>query len=154
MGIKQKKISIIILCYNVEAYIDRCAENHKQGAARNTGLCYASAEYIAYVDSDDWVEQTMYEKMYARVEQYHPDVVSVLYSRDYQDGRVEMTADSKKNGEQYVEVRTPEERGRFLQEGLVGGVWSGIYRREMLQWMRDCFFQKIFGMRIIIGVQY
>ncbi|MDE6852996.1 MAG: glycosyltransferase [Lachnospiraceae bacterium] len=183
----QKKISIIIPCYNVESYIDRCveslvnqtigvenlelifvddastdatveclkkweerypdsvllvccAENHRQGAARNTGLCYASADYIGYVDSDDWVDQTMYEKMYARVEQYHPDVVSVLYTRDYQDGRVEMTADPKKNGEQYVEIRTTEERSRFLQEGLVGGVWSGIYRREMLQSAEGLYF--------------
>lgn len=183
----QKKISIIIPCYNVEAYIDRCVEslvnqtigienlelifvddasmdatvehlekweecypdsvllvkcakNHKQGAARNAGLCYASADYVAYVDSDDWVDPMMYEKMYARIEQYHPDVVSVLYSRDYQDGRVDMTADSKKNGEQYVEIRTTEERSRFLQEGLVGGVWSGIYRREMLQSDEGLFF--------------
>ena len=182
-----KKISIIIPCYNVEPYIDRCveslvnqtigvenlelilvddastdktvehlkkweerysdsvllvccAENHKQGAARNAGLCYASAEYIGYVDSDDWVEPTMYEKMYAKVERHHPDVVSVLYTRDYQDGRVAMTADSKKNGEQYVEIRTPEERSQFLQEGLVGGVWSSIYRRELLQSEEGLFF--------------
>lgn len=176
----QKKISIIVPCYNVEYYIDRCveslvnqtigvenlelifvddastdgtterlkkweerypdsvllvccAENHKQGAARNIGLCYASAEYIGYVDSDDWVDQTMYEKMYAKVEQYHPDVVSVLYTRDSQDGKVEFTADPKKNGEKYVEIHTQQDREQFMQEGLTSGVWSGIYRREMLQ---------------------
>lgn len=32
--------------------------------ARKTGLNYADGEFIAYCDSDDWVEPDMYEKMY------------------------------------------------------------------------------------------
>ncbi len=184
---EKKKISIIVPCYNVERYIDRCvkslvnqtigienlelifvddastdgtvaclkrweerypdsilliccSENHKQGAARNTGLCYASAEYIGYVDSDDWVDPTMYAKMYAEVEQFHPDVVSVLYTRDRQDGQIEMRADRKKNGERFVKICTQADRELFLQEGLTGGVWSGIYRRELLQAEEGLFF--------------
>ena len=35
-------------------------------AARNTGLAYASGEYIIHCDSDDWVELDMYEKMYKK----------------------------------------------------------------------------------------
>lgn len=182
-----KKISIIIPCYNVERDIDRCVEslvnqtvgienlelifvddastdgtvkclkrweerypesillvcceeNHKQGAARNAGLCYASAEYIGYVDSDDWVDPAMYARMYAKVEEYHPDVVSVLYTRDFQDGRIESHADPKKNGGKYVEIHTQAERELFLREGLTGGVWSGIYRRELLQTEEGLFF--------------
>ena len=33
--------------------------------ARNAGLTVASGNYIGYVDSDDWIEPQMYEKMYA-----------------------------------------------------------------------------------------
>ena len=41
---------------------------HKQNGglsdARNAGLAAATGEYIGYVDSDDWIEPDMYEKMY------------------------------------------------------------------------------------------
>ena len=33
--------------------------------ARNAGLAVVSGNYVGYVDSDDWIEPQMYEKMYA-----------------------------------------------------------------------------------------
>lgn len=174
-----KCISIIVPCYNVGKYIDRCVEslvnqtigienlelifvndastddtldhltvweekypesilvvdceeNHKQGAARNTGLLYASAPYIGYVDSDDWVEAAMYEKMYEKVEQFGPDAVCVLSTRDEQDGTVRMRSNEKKNGDKFVEIKDEAARRKFFGEGLTGGVWSGIYRKDLL----------------------
>lgn len=39
-------------------------ENGGQGSARNIGIELASGEYIGFVDSDDWVDLDMYEKLY------------------------------------------------------------------------------------------
>ena len=41
--------------------IFRHKKNKNLGAARNTGLEHATGEYIWFVDSDDWIEPTMYE---------------------------------------------------------------------------------------------
>lgn len=43
--------------------------------ARNYGMKYATGEYIAFVDSDDYVERDMYEKMYNKAKEEDSDMV-------------------------------------------------------------------------------
>lgn len=42
-------------------------ENKGVSAARNAGLDIAAGTYIGFVDSDDWIEPEMYEKMMAQI---------------------------------------------------------------------------------------
>lgn len=39
-------------------------ENEGQGTARNVGIDNAQGEFIAFVDSDDFIDKTMFEKLY------------------------------------------------------------------------------------------
>jgi glycosyltransferase involved in cell wall biosynthesis len=50
-------------------------ENLGAGSARNTGLKRASAPYIGFVDSDDYIAPDMYEKMYTAMTQNNVDFV-------------------------------------------------------------------------------
>ena len=50
-------------------------ENSGPGAARNTGMEYAKGEYIGFVDSDDWLDKCMYEKLYKNAKLYDSDMV-------------------------------------------------------------------------------
>ena len=45
------------------------------GDARNFGLTKAHGQYIGFIDSDDWIEPTMYEKMYSKAIQEESDLV-------------------------------------------------------------------------------
>lgn len=65
---------------------DRFAENddrikviHKKNGglsdARNAGLEIASGEYIAFVDSDDWIFHTMFERLYTTLKEYDTELV-------------------------------------------------------------------------------
>lgn len=50
-------------------------ENGGLSDARNFGLNYVTGEYIAFVDSDDWIEPTMCEKMYETAVNQSADIV-------------------------------------------------------------------------------
>lgn len=49
-------------------------ENRKQGAARNNGTQIATGEYIGFVDSDDWVDEDYFEKLYNAAKKYDSDI--------------------------------------------------------------------------------
>lgn len=45
------------------------------GPARNSGMKVATGEYIGFVDSDDWVDSDMFERLYKAASAAHADVV-------------------------------------------------------------------------------
>lgn len=56
-------------------------ENSGAANARNTALRIASGEYIGFVDSDDYVDLTMYEKMYNAAKTEDAEIVTCGYNR-------------------------------------------------------------------------
>lgn len=54
------------------------------GGNRNNGLKYATGEFVAFVDCDDWLEPDVYEKAIAAYKN-HPDVEIVLWQADERD---------------------------------------------------------------------
>ncbi len=61
--------------------------NGGQGRARNAALPMASGDYVGFVDSDDWIERDMYEKLLDRAEKTGADVVVCDFLEHYADGR-------------------------------------------------------------------
>lgn len=66
-------------------------ENQGQGKARNRGIEYAlqyNPTYIGFVDSDDFVAPTMYEKLYTKAMQFDADIAYcdvMLYNNTTQE---------------------------------------------------------------------
>ena len=54
-------------------------ENLRQGGARNVALGYATGEYLAFVDADDFVEKDFLEKVYRRAVESEADIVQFDY---------------------------------------------------------------------------
>lgn len=51
-------------------------DNGGPASARKAGLRAASGQYIGFVDSDDWIEENMYELLYREAEGYQTDMVT------------------------------------------------------------------------------
>lgn len=49
-------------------------QNKGQSAARNVGIKVAKGEYIGFIDSDDWADETMFEKLYNNARSYDSDI--------------------------------------------------------------------------------
>lgn len=61
-------------------------------AARNTGLKYATGDYIGFVDSDDYVTENMYASLLAAAEKYQADIVECGYFEADANGQITLTA--------------------------------------------------------------
>ncbi|MCR5237568.1 MAG: glycosyltransferase family 2 protein [Lachnospiraceae bacterium] len=178
----QKKISVIIPCYNVSMFLDRCMEslekqtigienleiilindaskdatlgkillwemkypdniivipleeNVMQGAARNIARGYCSAEYIAYLDADDWILPNAFEKIYRVARQNNADIVNYLSLKTYVGpGEDDPTTKSGKP-DRFVEVHNPQERLEFFMGEcpLLRGCWDKLFRRDFVE---------------------
>ena len=56
-------------------------ENNGQGSARNLGLKNSSGNYICFIDSDDYVDLNMLEKLYDNVILNNSDIVVFKIAR-------------------------------------------------------------------------
>lgn len=52
-------------------------------SARKAGVVLATGEYTSYVDSDDWIDSDIYEKLVKAIQEEHPDIVLFGSKKEY-----------------------------------------------------------------------
>ena len=60
-------------------------DNQGLGAVRNKGIEAASGEYLAFIDSDDWIEPDYCQSMYEKAKDEDADLVICDYAVEIQD---------------------------------------------------------------------
>lgn len=119
-------------------------------SARKAGLEQATGRYATYVDSDDWIEQGMYEDLMEMMLGHEADLVTSDVIRDYGSHIVieKETVPPNYYGEDILaEVQKRFiSTERFFERGISGAVWNKIYRSDIL---REC--QREIDDRISVG---
>lgn len=110
-------------------------KNMSQGGAKNVGISYAEADYIGFVDSDDWIEPEMYEKLYACARDYQCDAVDCGRMLNYPDGR-EVIYQKKENCFDQFENSIVEGGNHWIRDfthaGYGGGLVTCIFRKQLI----------------------
>lgn len=136
--------SIEIICINdgstdaSEAILDEYAKNHSNivvinkknsgyGDSMNRGLEAATGEYIGIVESDDFIDQNGFEKLYELAKKTDADIVKAnyYYHSEDKDEIHEVVKNQKTN-----KATTISDDYNILIEEP--GIWSAIYRRDFL----------------------
>lgn len=116
----------------VEKYPDKVfsyvKKNGGLGDARNYGIDRARGEFIGFVDSDDWVDEKMYETMYEyAVKERHDVVICDLY--EINDG---WEAGRLSRGYQLDHDQYRISHYQYILNSLSPSfAWNKIYRREL-----------------------
>ena len=109
-------------------------ENQGLGGARNVGTALAQGEWIAYLDSDDYVVDGGYRYLLDHFcgedeDGVKVDVLCYSFSPIYTDGSTLADPDAKPDGEVIFEGGGAEAFNRWTQVN----VWTKLYRRSFLQ---------------------
>ena len=114
-------------------------ENQGLGMARNNAMKYAKGDYIAFVDSDDWIDLDMYEVLYNKAIKTNADIVECDYRMVFEDST--KVKNRTLFGSLHTWKKFPITCGKIFDwkyvkddifDGLRCMVWNRLYKRSLI----------------------
>ena len=135
------------ICDRLKLKDDRVKVFHQKNAgvsaARNLGIKKATGKYLAFCDSDDWVEEDMYEYLVELLERYQKDISSCQAVLEFPEKCKKNQNSKKKRIYSSMQAVVELHKGKYIQHWL----WNKLFKRELFN---DVSFQE----DIAIGEDY
>lgn len=103
-------------------------------SSRKEGLNIAKGDYIGFVDSDDWIEEKMYEVMLSAILKSQSDVVCFSHIKEYQGGQYvcnEIINEGIYEVNDYI-LDNMVLYQDSLEPGISHNVWNKLFQREII----------------------
>ncbi|MGN8922567.1 glycosyltransferase family 2 protein [Lachnospiraceae bacterium HCP28S3_F9] len=110
-------------------------QNQGAAVARNTGLENATGEYIVFVDSDDFINEKMIEKLYIALKQTDSDLSICNFKYTSENGKeIDLKETDIKNEVLYTE----EIIDKLFQNNNCGYIviWNKMYKKDLWKQIR------------------
>ena len=128
-------------------------KNQGAVAARKNGLSVAQGEYVIILDSDDYLDTILLEKLSQIIAEYHPDVIkyNCRYFSEDSDDVIKNKFNNAYFDQQNISevlnvVLYDESTPGFNFGGVLYSLWSGAVRRDLL-----CRYQELVPNNVCMG---
>ena len=92
--------------------------------AREIGINNASGEYIIHIDSDDWVENDMYERLYLYAKETDADIVGCNFRHEFSDNQYDFHQQYADNMEENIR--------RLINGKIFPSLCTSLTRRSLI----------------------
>ena len=113
--------------------------NEGVSRARNAGLKIATGDFIGFVDSDDFVDATMYEKLLNSILENGSDIAMCGFVNIYEDGTKEKVVETNLNNVTssnifnfYVLNNTYKKEDAICIDGIMAFVCRVLYSKDII----------------------
>jgi glycosyltransferase involved in cell wall biosynthesis len=99
-------------------------------SARNAAFPFIKGEYIQFVDSDDFIDKTATQKLYAIAKQTNADILSFDWIKVDEDSRIIY---EQNNQPKAISIIDSEEQIRnYIRHGFSVVVWNKLFRSDLI----------------------
>lgn len=119
--------------YSENILLIDCPVNGHLGTARNTGVQYSTCDWLAFIDSDDWIEPDYLEKMYQITVNKPYEIVSCGFERDSSKELIYFNKEKKLGNDCEYIVDSLEKRKEFFHtQPMKLYAWGKLIKKEFL----------------------
>lgn len=109
-------------------------ENGGLSDARNFGMVYATGEYVAFLDSDDFVDKTMYQKMYEKAKSTNSDYVECDFYWSYpKKNNRDASSHNIQDFENKIDRRIPYNNSKEMFTYARVVAWNKLIKRDIIE---------------------